>query len=130
MSLEELTGSELGESDDAPTPLVASVLEAWKKPLRELSKDEIGDLLVQQMGFPYLLDLVWPKLEADPLFDAGYYPGDVLANLIRAEPSIWADRPEYQIGLISLYERALARPADENDAFREILQLPRTTSSN
>lgn len=123
-SLEELTGSELGDADAAPTPLVASVLRAWKKPLSQLSPDEIGDLVVQQMGFPYLLDLVWPKLRADPLFDASYYPGDVLSNLIRAEPDIWENRPDYKAGLDALYRRALERRDDENGAFRESLQLP------
>ncbi len=80
--------------------------------------------MVQLYGFPYLLDLVMPKLEADPLYEGGYYPGDVLSPLLRAGPAIWADRPEYQDRMRSLYERALSRPFVENRAFRESLGLP------
>jgi len=129
LSLEELTGLKESELDD-PTSMVAAIRASWKKPLSELSDDEIGRLVVQHCGYPYLLDLVWPKLEADPLFDGGYYPGDVLSNLIRADAEIWADRPEYKARLDELYRRALKRPDDENDAFRETLQLPSSDSTH
>ena len=92
--------------------------------MRELSDEEIGDFVVQHYGYPYVLDLIWPRLEADPLLECGYYPGDVLSNLIRAEPEIWAERPEYRAQLETLYKGALARSFDENDAFRESLGLP------
>lgn len=128
LSLEELTGLKEGDPEDAPTPMVAAIMKSWKKPLNQLSDDEIGRLVVQHYGYPYLLDLVLPKLEADPLFDGGYYPGDVLSNLIRADPNIWVDRPNYKARLDALYRRALARPDDENDAFRETLQLPDSES--
>lgn len=127
-SLEQLTGLKEGDPADAPTPMVAEIQRAWRKPLNELSDDEIGALIVQQCGYPFLLDLVWLKLEADPLFDGGYYPGDVLSNLIRADPEIWVNRPNYKAQLALLYRRALARPDEENDAFRETLELPSSGS--
>src|SRR5205814_1855820 len=118
LSLEELKGLDAGDPADAPTHMVEAIIRSWKKPLSELSDEEIGRLVVQHDGYPYVLDLVWPKLEADPLFDGGYYPGDVLSNLIRAGSQIWTDRPEYKAGLDSPYQRALQRPLHENDAFR------------
>ncbi len=124
LSLEELTGLVEGDPAEAPTPMVAMIQRAWRKPLSQLTSHEIGRLVVQLYGFPYLLDLVMPKLEQDPLFDGGYYPGDVLANLLRADEDIWAERPEYRKQLAELYTRALARPLEENNAFREILGLP------
>ena len=128
-TLEELTGLNAGNPEDAETPLVEWVIRSWKKPIRNLSDDEIGRLVVQKDGFPYILDLVWPKLENDPLFDGGYYPGDVLSNLIRSDPQIWNDRPDYQAQLGALYQRALERDSDENDAFRSSLDLPDEDSS-
>lgn len=124
LSLEELTGSSVGNPDDGPTPLVAAIFKSWKKPLDQLTDEEIGRLIVQHDGYPFVLDLVWPKLEANPLFEGGYYPGDVLSNLIRADRRIWAERPEYGPRLHELYQRALKRPEDENDAFRESLNCP------
>jgi len=126
-SLEQLSGTDVGKPDDASTYMVAAIIRSWQKPLRELSDEEIGRLIVQHEGYPYVLDLVWPKLESNPLFDGGYYPRDVLSNLIRAEPFIWADRPEYKTGLEALYRRALDRSLDENDAFLESLDLPGPT---
>lgn len=128
LSLEELTGLKEGDPEDAQTPMVAGIQRSWKKPMNELTDSEIGDLVVQHHGYPFLLDLVWPKLEADPLFDGGHYPGDVLSMLIRADPDIWRDRPDCKVDLASLYRRALARPDDENDAFRETLSLPGSRS--
>ncbi len=123
-SLEDLTGRNAGDPEGAPTPLVEWIIRSWKKPLKNLSDEEIGRLVSQQDGYPYVLDLVWPKLEADPLFEGGYYPGDVLSNLIKADPRIWADRPEYKARLQTLYQRALERPEEENDAFLASLQFP------
>lgn len=124
LSLEELTGLKEGDPEDAPTPMVAAIIRSWKKPLNKLSDEEVGRLVGQNYGYPYLLDVLWPKLKADPLFDGGYYPGDVLSMLVRAEVDIWIDRPDYKAELDSLYRSALARPEDENDAFRDSLQLP------
>lgn len=124
LSLEQLTGFDSGNPNDAPTSMVEAIIRSWKKPLRQLSDREIGRLVVQRDGYPYVLDLVWPKLENDPLFSGGYYPGDVLSNLLRAEPQVWADRPQYEARLQALYRRALERPYVENDAFRESLGLP------
>ena len=127
-SLEELTGIDAGNPEEAPTYLVEAIIRSWKKPLKELSDEDIGRLVVQHDGYPYVLDLVWPKLENNPLFDGGYYPGDVLSNLVRADPKIWTERPEYKARLEALYREALARPADENSAFRETLHLPGSES--
>ncbi|WP_428629850.1 contact-dependent growth inhibition system immunity protein [Sphingopyxis sp.] len=123
-TLEDLTGFCVDGRDVAGTPLTVRINRSWKKPLRELSDDEIGRLVVQRDGFPYILDLVWPKLENDPLFDGGYYPGDILSSLIRCEPQVWAARPNYRAQLASLYQRALNREPEENEAFRASLDLP------
>ena len=128
-TLEELTGLDAGNPDEAPTPMVRFIIEACKKPLNRLSDEEIGRFVVQHYGYPFILDLLWPKLEADPLYDGGYYPGAVLSNLIRAKAEIWEQRPHYRDRLDALYDRAIARPLDEIDSFRESLSLPDTGSS-
>lgn len=123
-TLEQLCSVSVGDPDLAPTHMIAEVWKSWKTPLRDLTNEEIGRLVVQHDGYPHILDLVWPKLESDPLFDGGYYPGDVLSNLIRADPSIWANRPSYRAELEAMYRKALARPYEENDAFLDSLGLP------
>ena len=122
-TLEELTGLIEGDPDDAPTPFVERIRRSWKKPLLSLSDEEIGQLIVQRYGLPHILDLVWPKLRRDPLFEGGYYPGDVLSNLIRWEKEHWKGRPEYEAELQDLYQRAIKRPIEEKRSFLESLDL-------
>lgn len=128
-SLEELTGLIEGDPSDAPTPLIGWIRRSWKKPLSSLTDEEIGRLISQRCGIPYVLDVVWIKLRRDPLFEGSYFPGDVLSNLMRWEKENWKDRPEYEAELKSLYERAILRPIEEKDAFLESLGLPNDDSS-
>ena len=130
LSLNELNGWDDADPNDAPTVIVKQINESCKKPLSELSHEEIGRLVVQHTGYPYLLDLVWPRLQRDPLYEGGYYPGDVLSNLMRAEADIWAERPAYKAELAELYRRALERPLEENDVFKESLGLPPSGGPN
>lgn len=122
-TLEQLTGRRAGDARDAPTTMVGTIIDACRKPLDQLSDWEIRLLVSQHDGYPYVLDLVWPKLEADPLFDGGMYPGDVLSSLLRADDHVWADRPEYRARLKALCDQALERPDYENRAFRRSLEL-------
>lgn len=127
-TLEQLTGDLVPRPEDAPTPMIKTIYGAHKKPLRELSDWEIGRLISQQDGFPYVLDLVWPRLEESPLLNGGMFPGDILASLLRANDRVWDDRPEYRARLNSLCDRALAHPYYETVEFREmsglVLELP------
>lgn len=123
LTLEQLTGRRAGNADDAPTNMVRTIIGAYTKPLNKLSDWEIRLLVSQHDGYPYVLDLVWPKLEADPLFDGGMYPGDVLSTLVRAGEDMWADRPEYRARLSALCDQAMKRPDYENSAFRRSLKL-------
>ncbi|TCR65675.1 contact-dependent growth inhibition system immunity protein [Bosea sp. BK604] len=102
LTLEQLTGHRVGDPKDAPTGMIRTIYEAYKKPLDQLSDWDIRLLVSQYQGYPYVLDLVWPKLEADPLFDGGLYPGDVLVSLVRAEDDMWAERPDYRARLQAL----------------------------
>ena len=129
-SLDELEGVPPGDLDEAPTDLVRSVNAARAKPLSKLKSDEIGQLVLQQTDFPFLLDLVFPMLIENPLFDGGYYPGDVLSNLIRSPDSIWSDRPHWQAKIPELYRQAMSMPEEENDAFRDSLGLLRSGQAN
>ncbi len=127
LTLEALTGWDVGDPenpDNAPTPMIRDILRSYKKPMCELTDYEIGELVIQHDGYPFVLDLIWPKLEANPLFDGDNYPGMVLALLIKADPEIWVARPEYKAQLPRFYQTALERPLDETLSFRESLNLP------
>ncbi|WP_150129678.1 contact-dependent growth inhibition system immunity protein [Bosea sp. RAC05] len=117
-----MTGTDVGSVDEASTNMVGDLIGAWKTPLDQLTGREIRLLISQQDGYPYVLDLVWPMLEDDPLLEAEFYPGDILSSLMRADDTAWRDRPNYKRRLKALYERALRRPDDETEALRESLE--------
>jgi hypothetical protein len=102
--------------------MVETIICAGKKPLGTLSDEEIWFLISQETGLPFILDLVWPMLERDPLHCFLHYEGDVLAKLLGADEVVWAARPEYRARLEGLKLRALAAPDYLNDKFREVLE--------
>jgi len=122
-SFEELVGVSLGDPRNAPTPLVEEYWLAWRKPLSQLSDTEIGLLVGQKDGTPFILELIWPRLRADPLVMCGDYPGDILSALLRADESIWAARPAYRAELREFYETALSRSFEDKECFLESLGL-------
>lgn len=122
-SLDELEETDSGNPDEALTPMVGECIRARKKPLASLSPDEIGLLVGQQDGAPFILDLVIPLLEVMPLLETRHYPGDVLSSLIRADQSLWEHRPEYREVLAQLYDRVRMLPADETEAFFDSLGI-------
>ena len=122
-SIDELRGSVIdGVEEEAPTDMVRRIISARRKPLNQLADDEIGLLISQGEGFPFILDLVMPKLEEDPLFYGGYYEGDVLKNLLTAEDAVWHARPHYKDQLPELQRRALAAGGEDAEFFAEALQ--------
>lgn len=121
-TLEQLTGHNWGDPASTPTGMVETIIRACKKPLNALDDEEIGLLIAQETGLPFILDLVWPMLEQDPLHCFRHYEGDVLAKLLGAPEAIWAGRPEYQAGLESLKQRALAAPNYVNAMFRDVVE--------
>jgi hypothetical protein len=76
------------------------------------------------VGVPFILDLAFERLSEAPLLDGGCFPGDILSALIRADASVWDERPSLRGKLAELYREALDAPIEINDAFRESLSLP------
>ena len=123
-SLEELEGSSWGEPDETDTIMVKRVYALRKKPLGTLSDDEVRLAVSQRVGFPFIVDLAFQRLEQDPMLEAENYPGDLLAALIRTKDDFSEERHDLRARLADLYAYAMAQPMDVACSFREILGLP------
>jgi hypothetical protein len=130
LSLQALEASDWGEPETDDTLMVKRIYSLRRKPLRSLSDDELRLAIGQEVGVPFILDLAFERLSNEPLLDGGCYPGDILSSLIRADQSIWAERPHLRESLAKLYSRALDAPPEVNDAFRESLALPESGASH
>jgi hypothetical protein len=76
------------EKDAWPEPefgshLVATCHGLRKKPVGELSVEDLRILLGQDIGSQYLLPLAKAILRADPLAEGDFFPGDLVVALLR-----------------------------------------------
>ncbi|MEV0190638.1 contact-dependent growth inhibition system immunity protein [Kitasatospora purpeofusca] len=93
-SLEEL------ERDRWPTPsgdetrLVATVLALRRKPVGDLSVEDLRLLIGQSVGLVHLLPLAVDILRDDPLAEGDMYEGDLLAAVLSSNAEAWRTIPE------------------------------------
>ena len=87
-SLEDLENrnSDLSELDSY---VIVTCNKAIKKPLCELTYEEIRLMIGQKMGLRYLLPMALDILENDPLVEVTFYEGDLLNELLRLDISDW-----------------------------------------
>ncbi len=123
-SIQQLEESDWGDPDRDATYLVQRCHALRRKPLGELTDDELRVAVGQQIGFPFVLDLAFQRLEKNPLLEGGCFPGDILANLVQAPDDAWSERPELRERLKQHLQFALRQPPGMTEFFREFLKLP------
>lgn len=104
-NLEELEGFDAGEPP-YDSYLVRTIYALRKKPIGEFTTEDLRITIGQGLGFPYLLRLALERLESEPLAAGHYYPGDLLMNVIHAEPH-WGGDPLVRHRVCAVIERAL-----------------------
>ncbi|NKQ28691.1 contact-dependent growth inhibition system immunity protein [Streptomyces galbus] len=101
-SLEEL------ERDCWPAPpadashLVATVHGLRRRPIGELTVEDMRLLIGQDVGLGYLLPLALEVLRDDPMAEGDMYEGDLLSAVVTRSPAVWNEWPELgrQLGVI------------------------------
>ncbi|MGR6319381.1 contact-dependent growth inhibition system immunity protein [Micromonospora soli] len=96
-------------SPDA-TSLVRRCTELRRKPLDEFTVEDLRIMLGQEVGIPALLPRAVRILLRDPLVEADYYPGDLLANVLRLPDSAWSGLPAERKRLASVLAELVAAP--------------------
>lgn len=94
MSLEQIEGEAWGRPPADATRLMTTVYELRQRPLATLDAEDLRVLLSQQVGVEVLIPRVLPLLEADPLLEGDYYPGDVLVALLKTPAEYWSAHPD------------------------------------
>ena len=83
-SLEELDGVWPPEPEFT-TGLIERVHKARKKPLDELTVEDLRMLIGQQVGLSHLMPLAIALIERDPMAEGDFYPGDLLSSVVSAK---------------------------------------------
>lgn len=89
-SIEELENDFWGEPEFG-SYVVTVCHRARKKPLSELSAEEIRLLVGQRIGLKYILPLAVELVESEPLLEVTFFEGDLLCQLLRLEEVHWRD---------------------------------------
>ena len=95
--------------------MVARCHSLRKVPLEKLSAGDCRVLLTQGIGTEYLVPLALVFVEARPLLEGDYYPGDLLLALLGVEESYWAKHKVLRSRLISVATQANTSLAELSD---------------
>jgi len=115
-TLEELDGQRWGDPPADSTGLIDNVHRLRQIPLREMTDDDIRELLLQNVGSDWLVEVALDRLADDPM--AGdLYPGDLLHAVLQTEAGYWDSHPDQ---LMRLWDVRQTLAALENDV-RKVL---------
>jgi hypothetical protein len=92
-SLQELEEDDCGELP-YDSYLVTTVHRLRRKPLAELSVEDLRIVIGQGIGLPFLIPLAVERLEEEPLAAGDFCLGDLLQAVLRAGEGFWANHPD------------------------------------
>lgn len=76
------------------TSLVGREIEFAKKPLRDLTPENLRFMIQQKLGWKYLIPMAIEVLTENPLISADYYEGDLLKSVVSVDKKFWKNNPE------------------------------------
>ncbi|MGB9184437.1 MAG: contact-dependent growth inhibition system immunity protein [Solirubrobacteraceae bacterium] len=81
---------------DATAP-VKQCHELRSKPLVDFTVEDLRVMIGQQVGLNRLVGLAHKRLQADPLVQGDYYPGDLLASVLGVDGAFWERSPDLDV---------------------------------
>ncbi|MFD9889740.1 contact-dependent growth inhibition system immunity protein [Amycolatopsis sp. NPDC059027] len=89
LTLEEIEGKPWGEPPADASRLVKTVHELRRKPIGQLTAEDLRVLLSQQTSVDALVPYALNLLETNPLVEGDYYPGDLLVAVLQLPAEFW-----------------------------------------
>jgi hypothetical protein len=124
------TLTELDNHDWGPptyqSNLVKSAHRLRNTPLREFTTEDLRLMIGQNIGLKYLMPLAIERLEADPLIEGDYYPGDLLCMVLGVNQGYWFENKSLRDEVASIAARASQRMKFDT----EITNIERTAFDN
>ena len=111
-SLEALEDDFWGDAPAGSTRLVSTVHVLRRQPVGSLDVEGLRVLIGQHVGLETLLPLALERLEEDPLAEGDFYPGDLLAAVLRVPESYWMARPEEAARVRDVVDRLTPEQVD------------------
>ncbi|MGW0578108.1 contact-dependent growth inhibition system immunity protein [Streptomyces sp. NPDC002920] len=90
-SLEELERDRWSTPSAEASRLVATVHALRRRPIGELTVEDMRLLIGQDVGLAYLLPLALEVLRDDPMAEGDMYEGDLLSAVLTRSPAVWKE---------------------------------------
>src|SRR3954471_20188746 len=120
-SLEQLDAQHWGETI-FDSHLVAECHRLRRIPLCEFTVEDLRIMIGQHIGMEYLIPMALEQLPLDPLTEGDYYPGDLLASVLRAGREFWRRYPTLGNEVATIAAGAASSFLDD-EALKEAYQL-------
>lgn len=88
-SLEDLDGERWGAAPLGATRLVAEVHRLRRKPLGELTVEDVRLLVAQGIALPWLVPMALEFVRDEPMVAGDLYEGDLLTAVLRVDGEFW-----------------------------------------
>ena len=118
-SLQELAALDLGRVEKDDTPLIARCKQLLTKPLGKFTAEDLRVMIGQGLALGHLVPLAIDLLVENPLAEGAFFPGDLLAAVLRLDGHIWSSHPEWRDNVsrivLQFREQILEEWADDAD---------------
>jgi hypothetical protein len=114
-TLDELEGEDWGEPV-FDSHLVVTCHRLRKKPVDEFTFEDLRLMIGQKISLLHLLPRAVAVLEANPLADGDFYPGDLLESVLRTFRSFLREQPDLLRRILAVTDQAEKLIAIENEA--------------
>ncbi|HVU70252.1 MAG TPA: contact-dependent growth inhibition system immunity protein, partial [Ktedonobacteraceae bacterium] len=110
-SLQELEMQDWGEAP-FPSYLVRTCHALRRKPLRDFTVEDLRIMIGQNISLDYLIPLALEHLQQDPLVAGDFFPGDLLANVLKVKADFWHVHPHLRQVVQEIVEQLQPFPED------------------
>lgn len=95
-SLEEIEDDVWGEIPDDATPVMQRVYRVRTQPIASYTAEDLRVLISQQVGLNVAIPNALVRLQHEPLLEGDFYPGDVLAAVLKVSQEYWLANPSHR----------------------------------
>ena len=90
-TLEKIEGDSWAKPPSDATRLMVTVHNLRRKPIGQMSVEDMRILINQRVGIKTLVPRALTILEQDPFVQGDFYPGDLLAAVLRIPDAQWVE---------------------------------------
>jgi hypothetical protein len=110
-----------GPAPSDATLLIKRCHELRTKPLRDFTVEDLRIMIGQQVALNRLVPIALDRLQPEPIAKGDYYPGDLLASVLRVDAAFWKRSPDLEVELRKLTKDLRERMALE-PGLRELIE--------